>query len=120
MDEVLRGLDFCYVYIDDVLIASENEEEHYDHLQQVFARLQQYGAVINVAKSTFCTYEVTFLGYTVDKDGTRPPKDRVVTITDFKRPDTVKQLRRYLGMVNFYRRFIQGAAIYFSAIRNVD
>jgi len=49
IDEVIRGLDFCYAYIDDILVASKSEEEHLQHLRMLFNRLQEYGVVINCA-----------------------------------------------------------------------
>ncbi|XP_076247822.1 uncharacterized protein LOC143187496 [Calliopsis andreniformis] len=65
VDEITRGLDFVYAYIDDFLIASENEEQHTKHLSILFKRLQDYGVVINPAKRIFGVREITFLGYVV-------------------------------------------------------
>ena len=61
MDQVLRGLDFCYVYIDDVLIASNTPEEHKVHLRLVLQRFEQYGILINPAKCVFGASELHFL-----------------------------------------------------------
>lgn len=72
MDGVLRGLDFCYDYIDDLLIASRNPAEHLNHLRLVFERLDHHGIVINSQKSKFGVSSLTFLGHVVDKDGIRP------------------------------------------------
>lgn len=70
MDEVLRGLDYCYVYIDDILIASATENEHEQHLREFFARAYDYGILLNPAKCVFGEREVQFLGYTVTAMGT--------------------------------------------------
>lgn len=110
MDTVVRGLDFVYVYLDDILIASSSEAEHLEHVEQIFSRLNQYGIVVNPAKCVFAAAEVKFLGYAVNGQGTRPLPERVDAITRFPKPATVKQLRRFLGMLNFYRRFIPGTA----------
>lgn len=110
VDEMLRGLDFCYPYIDDYLIFSQNEEQHKLHLREVFTRLQNYGMVINTAKCVFGASEVTFLGYLISANGTIPLPAKVQSIQDFPAPRTVKELRRFLGMLNFYRRFIPNAA----------
>lgn len=110
IDSVVRGLDFCYVYLDDILVASRDETEHEDHIKQLFSRLNQYGVIINPSKCVFAAAEVKFLGYIVNKEGTRPLADKVKAIVDFPRPEVVKQLRRFLGMINFYRRFIPNAA----------
>ena len=110
MDEVLRGLDFCYDYIDDLLIASRSQTEHLTHLRQVFDRLSQYGIVINAQKSILGVGSVKFLGHLVDQNGIRPLPDKVEAIHNFPKPTTQKKMREYLGLVNFYRRFLPGCA----------
>ncbi|XP_076176653.1 uncharacterized protein LOC143151438 [Ptiloglossa arizonensis] len=99
VDSVIRGLDFAYAYIDDFLIASENEVEHKEHLRLLFNRLNRYGIVINAAKCTFGVSEIEFLGYTVSRDGVKPLAERVEAIRNFAKPITVKLLRKFLGMV---------------------
>ncbi|XP_063370343.1 uncharacterized protein LOC134658621 [Cydia amplana] len=110
MDELLRGFDFAYGYLDDILISSSSEIEHKEHLSQLFRRLQDYGVLINTSKCVFGQSEVTFLGYRVSAQGISPLESKVQAINDFPAPQTVKELRRYLGMLNFYRRFVPGAA----------
>lgn len=110
MDEVIRGLEFCFAYIDDILVVSKSEDDHLDHLRQLFDRLNHYGVVINPSKCVFAQPEVTFLGYTINAEGSKPPADRVAAIVNANKPTTVNELRRFLGMVNFYRRFIPNAA----------
>lgn len=108
--EVIRGLDFCYAYLDDVLVASNSEEEHLRHLEQLFQRLRDYGVVINLSKCHFGQRKIKFLGHMVNKDGISPLADKVEAITDFPKPSNVKEVRRFLAMMNFYRRFIPHAA----------
>lgn len=110
IDEVVRGLDFCFAYVDDILVHSKNHAEHAEHLQTLFQRLHEYGVVINPAKCVFGADEVSFLGYRVSAAGTRPPEDRIQALRDFPPPKTVQGMRRFLGMVNFYRRFLPDAA----------
>lgn len=110
LDNVLRELDFCYKYIDDILIASENEEQHLEHLELVFKKLSENGIVINPTKCVFAAREVKFLGYLVNSEGIKPMAEKVEAIMKFQQPRTVQELRRFLGMVNFYRRFIPEAA----------
>ena len=110
MDEVIRGLDFCYAYIDDILVASSDEETHMKHLRELFDRLNNYGVVVNPAKCIFGQPEVQFLGYIVSNLGTRPMPDKVQSVLDFPKPKTIRDLRRFLGLTNFYRRFIKNAA----------
>ena len=72
INEVLRDLDFCYAYIDDVLVTSTLEEEHKQHLCTLFQHFYEYGVLLNPAKCVFSVMEVTFLGYTVSAAGTQP------------------------------------------------
>jgi hypothetical protein len=71
MDEVLRGLDFCFAYLDDILVFSRTSEEHEQHLRTLFDRLQRHGILVNPAKCVFSAPEVTFLGYKVSAEDSR-------------------------------------------------
>jgi RNase H-like domain found in reverse transcriptase/Reverse transcriptase (RNA-dependent DNA polymerase)/Integrase zinc binding domain/Integrase core domain len=108
--EVLRDLDFAYAYIDDILIASTSQAEHERHLRLLFGRLSEYGVLINSSKCVFGAFEVTFLAHTINAEGTRPLHDKVEAIASFPTPNNVKQLRQFLGTINFYRRFQPSAA----------
>ena len=110
MDQVLRGLDFCYVYIDDVLIASRTTEEHKVHIRLVLQRFVQYGILINPVKCALGVTELRFLGHHVNKDGVSPFPDQVQVIQNFPQPTTLRKLREFLGLVNFYHRFIPRCA----------
>ena len=110
IDQVLRGLHFCYAYIDDLLIASTSHEEHQDHLRQVFQRLNNYGVLINPSKCEFGVDTLQFLGHHIDREGIRPLAEKVQAVWDFPLPSSHRKLRAFLGMVNFYRRFLPHAA----------
>ena len=110
MDQVVRGLDFVYVYIDDLLVASSTPEEHEQHLRKLFTRLAEYGLVINPDKCEFGKPELTFLGHHISKDGILPLQEKVQVILDFPLPSSTKKLREFLGLVNFYHRFIDNCA----------
>ncbi|XP_025421207.1 uncharacterized protein LOC112691264 [Sipha flava] len=111
IDEVLFGLDFCYSCIDDICVSPVSEEEHIKHLQIIFERLREYSLVVNPKKCVFGQSEVKFLGYMISREGTRPLPDRVTDILSYKRSSSAKGLRQFLGMINFYRRFIPGASV---------
>ena len=106
IDEVLRGLPFTFAYIDDLLIASKNREEHLDHLKQVFERLTHFGLKINVQKCTFLAEKLQFLGHEIDATGIAPLPEKVSAIQNFETPTSLRQLRRFLGLINYYRQFI--------------
>lgn len=108
--EVLRGLDYAYVFIDDVLLASQNETTHREHLRTVLRRLEDNGITINPSKCVLGKPEVTFLGFSVSKKGIKPPAEKVTAICSYPRPTTIEELRRFLGMLNFYREHIPKAA----------
>lgn len=110
MDMILRGLDFVFCYIDDILIASNSEEEHLQHVDQVLHRLKDHGLILNLKKCTFGKPEVTYLGHTINKSGCRPPEDRINAISNYPKPTTILELRRFLGIVNYYRRYIPHCA----------
>ena len=98
MDQMLRGLDFCYVYIDDVLIASNTPKEHKVHLRLVLQRFEQYGIIINPAKCVFGASELHFLGHHVTPTGVTPLPQQVQTIRDFPKPTTLRKLRKFLAI----------------------
>ncbi|GBM19170.1 Retrovirus-related Pol polyprotein from transposon opus, partial [Araneus ventricosus] len=110
IDEVTRGLPGVYAFVHDILIASKNHEDHYQHLKTLFSRLDEYGLCINVSKCIFGTSTIDFLGFNLSENGIKPLPDKVKCILDFPKPDTLTQLRRFLGMFNFYRCFISKAA----------
>ncbi len=110
IDQILSGLDFVFAYIDDLLIASHSEAEHELHLHTLFKRLDQYGVVVNPVKCEFGVPSLQFLGHHVDQHGIRPLDTKVHAIQQFPVPGSTKQLREFLGLVNFYRRFIPHCA----------
>ncbi|BHF62106.1 hypothetical protein SprV_0100508700 [Sparganum proliferum] len=110
IDHVLRGLPFVYAYIDDLLVASRNEEEHKEHLALVFDRLDKFGVVINPSKCVLGVPSLEFLGHQVDSEGLRPLPSKVDAVRNFPPPTSKRQLQWFLGMVNFYRRFLPNCA----------
>ncbi|XP_076383750.1 uncharacterized protein LOC143261000 [Megalopta genalis] len=109
-DKILGDLDFVFVYIDDILIASESEQEHMRHINIVLRRLQEHHLRVNLTKCVFAVKEIEFLGYLVSPQGIRLLESAAKAISQFQRPKRVIDLRHFLGMVNFYRRNIPHAA----------
>ena len=105
-----RDLEFAYVYIDDILVASKSEEEHKQHLRIFFERLQMHGLTVNPAKCVFSASSISFLGHKISPAGIKPLAGRMKGIVDFPKPTTDKLLRKFLGMINHYHRFIRNAA----------
>lgn len=110
IDQVLRGFPFVVAYIDDLLVASSSPDEHYMHLEQLFQRLDQYGIVINADKSVLGVNSLEFLGHQISPQGVTPLPTKVEAIQKFPPPTTLRKIREFLGLVNFYRRFIPNSA----------
>jgi hypothetical protein len=110
MDKLFRHLPFVFTYLDDHLIASRTLEEHLLHLQQFFQVLQENGLTINPAKCVFAVSSLKFLGHMVDEAGVTPLPKHVAAVQDCPPPTDIKQLQRFLGLINFYRRFLPAVA----------
>ena len=110
MDRVLSGLPFVFCYLDDVLIASPDQDLHLSHLRQVLDLFRHHGLTINPAKCEFGKPQTTFLGHNVTSAGISPMEKHVTAIKSFVAPKDKLQLQRFLGLVNFYRRFLPAAA----------
>jgi len=102
MDCILRGLDYCQCYV-DISIVSPNLEAH--RLREVFQRLQNNGLSINAAKCVFGKKEVDYLGFTIHRQGTKPLATRIEAVNNMSKPKDINELRHFLGIINFYRRF---------------
>lgn len=106
------GTDFYFAYIDDVIVASKSPEEHKRHLKAIFERFNQFGITINISKCDFGKEKIEFLGHEVSSKGVCPLEEKIEAIISYPKPETVAQLRRFLGMINFYRSNIPKAAKY--------
>ena len=98
------------VYLDDVLVASRTLEEHEVHVRQVLTLLQRNGLAINEKKCVWAQQQVRYLGQSVSAEGIAPLSQRIQDIIAAPRPTTKVEMQRYLGMVNFYHRFLPNIA----------
>ena len=110
MDSIFGEIPFAFVYLDDMLIASKSRQDHFQHLYQVFKLLEENGLAVNVKKCELGVEKLDFLGHHVTPRGILPMQGRVQPILDFPRPAQKDQLQRYLGMMNYYDRFLPGGA----------
>lgn len=106
MDAILGDLPSVFCYLDDLLVSSSPPEQHKSHLRSVFNRLATHGLVISPHKCEFGKPSLTFLGHFVDGSGAFPLQDKVDAIRQFPLPQTVRALQEFIGMINFYRRFV--------------
>jgi hypothetical protein len=105
MSELMAGLEFARAYLDNLLIISTEQgfDKHLEKLEQVLNRLSEAGLKINAVKSFFGRTNLEYLGYNISREGIRPSQKKVDAILQIKPPTTRKQLRRFIGMVNYYR-----------------
>lgn len=97
---------YCFVYLDDVIIATPTFEKHVEVLEEVFSRLKTANLTINLNKCEFCRPSLKYLGFLIDRQGLRTDPEKIAAMINFQRPTTVTELKRFVGIVGWYRRFI--------------
>ncbi len=103
--EIADGI--VLVYLDDIVVMSNNFEEHRKHLRRVFAILQQHGAALREDKCVFGARTIKYLGFIVSSDGVRADAEKVETLRRWPMPRTKREIQSLLGVCNLYRRFIK-------------
>ena len=109
MDRILQGLPVA-CYLDDILIATKTKEEHDQLLEQTLGRLEHTGIKLRQEKCEFYAQQLCYLGHRIDAKGIHPTEDKVQAIKDAPIPENVSQLRAFLGLMNYYSKFIPQAA----------
>lgn len=107
MVQILEGLTFAKVYLDDIMIHSTNFVEHLFHLEEVFKRLEEAGLKIKPSKCNFAANETTYLGFDIDSVGIRPSKDKTKCVDNYPKPHNAKSVKKFLGLTSYYRKFIR-------------
>jgi hypothetical protein len=97
---------FVVVFIDDILVYSKSEHEHTEHLHIVLQRLRDHRLYAKLSRCDFWLREIKFLGHTISQDGISVDPEKVQEVMDWKPPTTVRQIRSFLGLAGYYRRFI--------------
>ena len=110
MEQILQGLPGVACYLDDVLITGRNDQDHLKHLEAVLHCLHDRGLRLKKSKCAFMQLSVEYLGYQVDAEGLHTTAGKVKAIVDTPKPGDVKQLRSFLGLVNYYGRFVPNLA----------
>ena len=104
MSELMDGLNFVRTYIDDLLCLTKGTyDDHLEKLERVLVRIRDAGLKVNAKKSFFAKTELEYLGYWITRDGIKPLPDKVKAIMAIEPPRTRKELRSFIGIVNYYR-----------------
>ena len=109
MNAVLEGLvdQICVVYMDDILVYSKDVIDHQQHLRLVLQRLREYGLICNTKKSKFYCTEIEYMGFKIRKNSVLPGEEKISVIKDWQTPSSVTEVRSFLGLLNYYRRFVR-------------
>ena len=106
MQKAMAGLvgKCCLVYLDDLVIFSQNQTDHVEHVKTVFKRLRTFGLTLKREKCTFAAPEVDLLGFVISEKGIRAKPDKIQAIAELRSPTTAKEVRSFLGMTGYYRQ----------------
>ena len=112
MDIVLTGLQWtsCLVYLDDIIVLGQTFTEHLSNLGSVFSRIRDAGLKIKPEKCSFLKEKVKYLGHIVSKEGIAADPEKTATVKTWPTPTSTKEVQQFLGLANYYRRFIKDFA----------
>ena len=119
METLLRGLKGVSVYMDDILVTGATIEEHLQNLEAVLDRLEKAGLRLNKTKCSFLASRIDFLGHTIDEKGLHPTDEKVAALKEAPTPTNVTELRSFLGIVNYYGKFLPHLSTKLSPLYNL-
>jgi hypothetical protein len=111
MEHVLDGVQNILIYIDDVIIHTASHEQHLNVLDQTLAKLERHGLKINLDKCYFGNRQVAYLGFTLTPTGIEPGKEKLKLVKEHKEPTTLREVRAFVGLCNFFRNHIKNFAL---------
>ncbi len=110
MENLVQGIKHTVVYIDDILVTGSSEDEHLSHLESVLHKLKVAGMRLKKKKFLFMAPEVEYLGHLISQKGLQPTKEKVKAIAEVPRPHNVSELKAFLGLLNYYGKFLPNLA----------
>ena len=106
INDVLRGCNFAMGYLDDIIIYSRNDKEHLEHLEEIFKRLKAAGLKLKLEKCCFFKKHIQYLGHLISAEGIQPLPEKLESIAKMPAPKTPKEVKQFLGLVGYYRKFV--------------
>ena len=106
MNTVLKGLKFTMTYLDDIIIFSQDELQHLEHLEIVFSHLQEAGLKMKCSKCDFFKSEIHYLGHLISPEGISPLPNKLDSIRHMPVPNSAKEIKQFLGLTGYYRKFV--------------
>lgn len=119
INTIIHDIPQCHAYLDDIVVFSNNFNDHLHQLKLLFQKLKQANLTINLVKSQFCHAEIEYLGHVVGNGKVKPVNAKVKAIQEFPVPKTQKQLRGFLGMAGYYRKFCKNFSIITCPLTNL-
>ena len=121
MNKVIDDLNWkvAITYLDDIIVFSPSKEQHYKDLESVFEKIKNSGLKVKPTKCHFLNQKVKFLGHELSQDGLATDPSKITAIQQRQRPKCLKELRSFLGLANYYRRFIKDYSKYSKCLENM-
>ncbi|XP_014834021.1 PREDICTED: uncharacterized protein K02A2.6-like [Poecilia mexicana] len=110
MDQVLQDIPGTQCYLDDIIITGKDDDDHFQNLSKVLTRLNEYGLRAKREKCEFFKSEISYCGHVIDKHGLHKSQEKIEAVLKAPKPENVSQLRSYLGLVNYYHKFLPNLA----------
>lgn len=110
IEQILKGCNGYFVYIDDILIYGKDEEQHNRRLNAIRDKLSEHNVVLNETKCKLKVAQIEFLGHSISKCGVKPTTSKIDAVKQFREPKTIEEVRSFLGLVNYVSRFIPDVA----------
>ncbi|XP_036345449.1 uncharacterized protein K02A2.6-like [Rhagoletis pomonella] len=116
MEQLIAGIPGCAVYLDDVIVTGENDENHVANVRRIFQRLEENGLRCRPEKCTFASQQIEYVGHIIDANGIKPSTKRLEAIRMMPRPKNVRQVEAFIGKINYYNKFIPNFSAKASAL----
>ncbi|XP_036341323.1 uncharacterized protein K02A2.6-like [Rhagoletis pomonella] len=106
MEQLIAGIPGCAVYLDDVIVTGENDENHVANVRRIFQRLEENGLRCRPEKCTFVSQQIEYAGHIIDGNGIKPSTKRLEAIRMMSRHKNVHEVEAFIGKINYYNKFI--------------